>query len=726
MEKALKLDQIVKSPNICDLLDPKDRDDIGRYAQEGYERDKTSRKEWEMRQADANKLALQVREDKNFPWPQCSNVKFPLVTVAAMQFNARAYPALVNANDLVKCQIFGNDTDGSKKAMGERIADHMTWQNLEQDPRWEEDHDKLTLVQAIAGCAFKKRVFDPGIGRQVSCLVLPDNFIIDYYTRDLDSSQRYTHTFFLSKNDIAQREIDGRYCPVKDVPADPKQKSNDEIVVAMDTRQGVYAQQADEATPYFTGEQYCWLDLDDDGFEEPYIITFDIASGEVRRIVARFLPSGIKKRDGKVYEITPVQLFTKYGFIPSPDGGFYDLGLGSILGPINETCNTLINQAIDATTMAMLGGGFVGRGFKSKSGPFTFQPNQWFPVDAPGDDLRKNILPLPVREPTQVLFNLLSLLINYGERIVSATELQVGENIGQNTPAETARTMDENGSRVYNAIYKRTWRAMRDEFRTQAHLNEMFLDQDEDYPQLLRAGMVNVNDYRQSGISVKPAADPNIVSDGERVKQAQELVMLSNQMPGFNRYQCGLRLLKARKTNNINEIYPQPMTQGPDGKPQPAQDFPPPPDPKMLEIQIKQSAQQLEQQKFMVESQETKIKLQGELMQVQAKVLNLQAQAQLFVAQAKSAEMEPEIKLIYAEIEQGQSRSEHLLRLLDLFDGSSHANADRKAGLIQEAMNASGKSGGNGVGGMEKPPQNPAIAGTLASLGPGTSGFMAQ
>src|SRR6185369_5156645 len=174
-----------------------------------------------------------------------------------------------------------------------------------------------------------------------------------------------------------------------------------------------------------------------------------------------------------------------------------------------------------AATMATLGGGFLGRGFKSKSGAFTFQPNQWFPVDAPGDDLRKSILPLPVREPPLILFQIIQFLVSYAERIVSATDLQMGENVGQNTPAETARTMDQNGARVYNSIYKRTWRAMREEFQLQAQLNKLFFEADVDFTQLTSGpdAMVKPDDYRAYGLSVRPAADPYIVSDTQRIQQ---------------------------------------------------------------------------------------------------------------------------------------------------------------------------------------------------------------
>ena len=722
-EASISLDKLVKATNICDLLDDEEIKKIGSDALAGYQQDLSSRAQWEDRNANAMKLALQVTEAKTFPWPGAANVKFPLVTVAAMQYQAKAYPALIDGNDLVKCRVFGSDPGGDKAALALRLSTHMTWQNLEQDDAYDEEMDKLLLVQAINGCAFKKRLFDPSKGHQISRLTLPQNFVINYFARDLATAARYTETYYLSENDIQQRILDGRFTDLEAEGREPEPDASAQtaspITVARDERQGLVRPAQDSVTPYFTGEQYCWFDLDGDDFAEPYIVTFDIATGSVYRIVARYLPSGIKKvtvnRKQKVYEIEPVRIFTKYGFIPSPDGGFYDLGLGALLGPINESVNTGFNQSFDAATMATLGGGFLGRGFKSKAGAFTFQPNQWFPVDAPGDDLRKSILPLPVRDPPPILFQIIQFLVSYAERIVSSTDLQVGENIGQNTPAETARTMDQNGARVYNSIYKRTWRAMRDEFRIQAHLNKLFFTADSDYEMLTRGAdaMVQPDDYSAYGLSVRPAADPHIVSDTQRIDQADKVVGMATQLPGFNRYQSILRALKARNIPNIEEIFPPPMTQGPDGKPVPSKDFPPPgPDPKMLEVQIKQAAQHLKEVEFQAAQREKQVTLQMELFKTQAQIADLQASASLKLSQSKGAEVDPQIKLLYAEIESQGNKRQHILDLLDIIT--------RNLG----AKDGESKRSGNGA--LEAAGANPAIAGAFAPVGVGNPRGMAQ
>jgi hypothetical protein len=405
----------------------------------------------------------------------------------------------------------------------------------------------------------------------------------------------------------------------------------------------------------------------------------------------------VKRRGEDIYKITPLKVFTKYGFIPSPDGGFYDIGLGSLLGPLNETVNTTINQMLDAGTMATLGGGFLGRGFKGRGGAITFQPNQWYPVDAPGDDLRKNILPLPAREPSAVLFQLLGLLLQYGERIVSATDLQVGENVGQNTPAETARTMNQNGARVYNAIYKRTWRSMRDEFRIQYDLNKLYLQVDEDYTELTsgKGAMIAAEDYVVSNIDVRPAADPHIVSDTERVDQAKLIASNAMQIPGHNKYQAFLRLYKALQVPNIDEIMPPPQTQGQDGKPQPAKDFPPMPNPKMMKAQLDQQEFQLKVTQFKADQQERRIELQMEVQKNQAEIMKLYAQAEKAMAEAKGVDTGHQIALIEAQIGALKAKNEGLLKGLELIQKDmENKNAGGNAGQGMAAMGGLGADAG--------------------------------
>lgn len=751
--KPIALTQIVDAKNLCDLLADEDLTIIGKNALDGYTADLSSRSGWESRTAQANLLAMQVMEEKRDPMTWGANVKFPLLTVGAMQFHARAFPALITEPDLVKIRVFGPDPKGEKTARAKRLAEHMSWQNLEQDASWISEHDKLILATAITGCSFVKSVYEPGPGRLLRMLVLPQDFVVNYYTRSLEDSPRYTHRYFLTANNIRQRELDQRF---REIPTRTENALGAKAPIAPDTsgaqgplqeardrRQGVTEPAQDKATtPWLTGEQYCWLDLDGDGYEEPYIVTFDIASGEVRRIVARFLPSGVKfldnrrltdfavrkageserteydvPRAAKVYKIAPVKVFTKFGFIPSPDGGFFDLGLGQLAGPINASVNTMLNQLIDAGTMANLGGGFLGRGWKGAGGPITFAPQQWHRMDNAGEDIRKSVLPLPVREPSATLFQLLAFLVQYAERIVSATEIQVGESPGQNMKADTARILNENGQRIYTAIYKRFWLSLREEYGVQYELNALFFSADQDFYDLTTGpeAMVRPNDYEGPKVYVRPAADPHVISDAEAERQALTLLQLANTQPNFNRYRTTVRLLKAQRVPNIDEVYPPPMTQGPDGKPAPAPDVQMPPNPKLLEAQRKMAETQLKEKQFQANAAEQKFYAMIDANESTARIAKLNAEVVKLTQEAKGAQVDPIIKMIYAMIESEGKRQDRVLKyaemMTELMNGPRGASADR---------------GEPGMAGMAGSPANAIVPGVARPNGQGQPAGVGQ
>lgn len=739
-DPKIPLLKLIEAPNITELLTEDQLERLGNEVRSGYQEDLDSRKDWEERTATANKLALQVKEPKTSPWINCANVKFPLVTVGALQYHARAYPNIISGTDVAECRVIGEDKTGEKEARAERIKTHMSWQCLEQDTSWEEEHDKLLLVQPIVGCAFVKTIFDQARGHLSGRMVLPMNFVINYWSKDIPSSQRYTHTFPLTSNIIKQRQLENRYrvYDTDEAPPTPTTTGADNAIqTAQDRRQGVTKpSDSSEVTPYFTGEQYCWYDFDGDGYKEPYIITFDINSGKIWRIVARYSPAGVKFLGGSkltaywdeskkefvglegatVYDIKPINVFTKYPFIPSPDGGFYDLGLGALAGPVNESVNTAINQIFDAGTMATLGGGFVGRGFKSKGGPFTFRPNEWHPTDAPGDDLRKNVLPLPIREPSNVLFQLLGFLVQYGERIVSTTEIQVGESQGQNQKAETTRILDANGARVYTAIWKRVWRAMREELRIRYDLNATFLEADDEYTNLTtgKGAMIMAADYRGSSIDVVPSADPHVISEQAREKLADQIVANAFALPGHNKYKALVRAYKIKKVPNIDEIMPPPMGPDPQDPKKRVQlpDFPPQPNVKMEELKLKQAEFQLEQKKFEADQQEAKMKIQGEINLNQAAIIEKYAKAENYLAQAKGVESGHMLALIDAEIALLRAKNEGLKHGLDMMMSMSKGQSNGAAngtGTPQLPNVA-------GMAGMEAQPPNTTVPGPTSSL----------
>lgn len=650
LETKLKLEDLVSIPNIAEKLTQEDLDKIGYDCVQGFDNDLLSRDGWEKKMEESMKLALQVVEEKSFPWAGASNVKFPLVTIAALQYHARSYPVLVGSDNIVKCRVFGTDKDGLKAERAERIENHMSFQILEEDENWESEMDKILITQPIIGCAFKKTYYDPIQKINISENVLAKDLVVNYWTKSLDTAPRVTHVLYYSKNDIYERVARGLW--LENDTARPAAISRTGLGNALDTAQGTQEPESnDSSTPYEILEQHCYIDFDGDGYAEPYIVTIRRDTKKVLRIVARFFSQGIEKDDtGRVLSIVPESYFTKYPFIPSPDGGFYDLGFGVLLGPLNESINTIINQLIDAGTMANTAGGFLARGIKLRGGNYSFAPLEWKHVDSTGDDLRKGIMPLPVREPSQVLFTLLNLLINYGERIGGSVDILVGQNPGQNTPAETSRTMAEQGMKVFSGIFKRTYRSLRDEFRKLYRLNQLYLDEKVEYmSDAVGMGIVLWEDYRGQASDVRPTADPHVVSDSQRLMQAQMIAQRSMENPGYNKYEVEKTFLKAIKVSNVEQLYPDPK--GPNA-------VPPPQNPK---IQIEQIKAQTKQAENDLNMKLGILKLMKEAELNQAKIAKLEAEALVLVKEADGKDVQHEINQLNTMIALAKERREATL-----------------------------------------------------------------
>lgn len=557
--KHIKLTQAaVKSPNLCNLFDDADLETIGSWVYEGYLRDKKSRDKWERRTQAAMDLAMQVYKDKTFPWPNSSNVAFPLITIAALQFHSRAYPAIINGTDVVKCRVIGEDDTGAKTQRAHRISTFMSWQCLEQDECWEEQKDRLLINLPIVGQVFTKSYYDANKGYKVDETVLAQDFVIDYYAKSVENCPRKTHIIPFFRNDIYSGVKSGIFRDVLNMQwyqQPPSNQARDKADQQRDNRQGKTPPEGDVTTPFMFLEQHVDMDLDGDGYAEPYIITVEETSQTVVRIVTGFdrwedISFNAKN---EVVKISRMEYFTGYSFIPSPDGGIYGVGFGVLLGPLNESVNSIINQLIDCGTMQVTKGGFLGRGAKIRGGTYTFGPFEWKRVDSTGDDLRKNIVPLEVGEPSNVLFSLLSLLINYVNRIAGTTDPMVGENPGQNTPAENMRTMVEQGAKIYSAVFKRVWRSMKQEFKKDYVLNGLFLPVRKAYT---TSSFALREDFLGNPDEIAPAADPNITSEQMAIAQAMQLKQLAATTPGYNPDAVERRVLKALKIDNIEQVYP--------------------------------------------------------------------------------------------------------------------------------------------------------------------------
>ena len=722
LRTQLSMKQILESRNIAQLLSEQECDEIGRQAVAGYKIDLESRQEWEQRHEKGIKLALQVVEQKSFPWENCSNVKFPLVTVAALQFLARM-SLMTKGRRIAKVEPIGPDTDGKKARQAQRISTHLSMQLLEDQPTWLDEDEQCKFGLALTGSGFKKTTYDELTGTNLSEYVPSMNFVVDYYCKDIDKAGRATHYMVKDSNYVHERTRAGLYLPMRtgtDTPSTPETTA---------LREGAKEAAGQRAPTTFTSivsdthyellEQYCWLDLDDDGYAEPYTIVVRLDTAQLLRIIPRFLgesdilrvhtttikaletelakvkaeqtgaeeaakvggreapdpaaslklQSEIERRikrfedapDNHILRIQPIQFWTRYLFIPSPDGGLYGLGLSALLGPMNESVNTLVNQLIDAGTMANTAGGFLGRGAKLKSGRNSFTPFEWKPVDVTGDDLRKSIFPLPTREPSSVLFSLLGLLIEYGEKISGATDVMTGVSPGQNTPAETSRNTVEQGMMLFSGIYNRIWRAFREEIRKFYTLNSLFLETSPRYSELVYGpnAILAEDDYSANAFRIFPAASPEAVSSQQRRDKATALVAMAAQQPGFDRYEVTLNWLESHDYDGIDRFYPDPK--GPRA-------VPAPPNPKMLELQQKAKEHNDEMQLAVVELRETAA-LNA------AKIVELEAKAVAHRANAEGVQTGHAIAVLEAQIGARKQHQEGLLRALELLQKSVESEA---------------------------------------------------
>lgn len=618
--------------NLVDILDKEELDTISDDLLEGINSDIDSRKDWLNDVETFLKLATQVREQKSFPWPKASNVKYPLLTIAALQFQARAYPALVGTPMPVKGKVIGKDENGDKKARAHRIAAHMSYQLLETLPNWEDDMDRLCFVTPIVGSTFK-RVYKRR-DKAYSYLLLPGDLIVDYYAPSLETASRKTEICSYTPNRIQEMISSGEW-----VEQTYEVEQNQEVSMEEPkSKIGLQKPSNDKAEPSIFYHCHCWLDLDKDDYQEPYIVTIQKSSGKIARIEPRYVEEDVEKTpDGKVISIKPQEEFIKYGFFPNPVSGVYDLGFGHLLGPTNEAVDTLINQLIDSGTLNNLPSGFLGRGIRLLGGEYRFGPGEWKMINSTGDDIKKNIFQIPVSPPSDVLFKLLQLLISSGQYIAAVSETMLGEQPGQNTPFSTTSTVLDQSLKVFSSIVKRMHRAFKQELKLLYKVNKLTVTQDQyitilDEKMEQQDGQVLASDYQGDDTDVIPASDPNMILDAQKMQKNQELfamVQLGTVNPGV----VTQRILEAGDHENIKEL----MTM-------------PPPQPN-FDQQIELKKLEIQEKTLMTESQLEGFKLQNQAAADQAGAQLKLAQGQLAQAQAMALGQEGKMEQLKAQYE---------------------------------------------------------------------------
>ena len=581
--RVMRLVKLAQLPNVADVLDEQELAKIGPKVVREYKIDRDSRKDWEDKAKRSMDIAKQVRQAKNTPWENASNIKYPLLTTSALQFGARAYPAIVDGERVVKCKVMGSDPGGTKSGAADRVSEHMSYQLLHETD-WESDTDTMVHMLPVVGCCFKK-VYADGFKEAGFCddLVSAFDFVVNQKTKTLRTVPRATHVFPLYPHEIAERQRAGTMIEV-----DLKGEGTDG---------------EDDDAPHMLLEQHRYLDLDDDGVLEPWIVTVHERTEKVLKIKPGFDLDGIEPdmKRGTILRIKRKNYFVKVPFIPDPNGGFYDLGFGHLLGDINEEIDTAVNQMNDAATIQNAGGGFIGGGIdlgKGKS-EYRISPGSYRTVSASGDGLAKNIVPFNHPGPSKTTLDLLTLMIEAGKDISGVQDIMVGDQ-KTNQTATTTLALIEQGMKVFTAIYKRIFRALKEEFRLIFEINKASLDVQkyaalmdlqapsgvgpdgqEMPPQPLPPEQLAA-DY-QGMLDIMPVADPNNVTDMQRMAKAQlALQEVKDGNPHVNPFEATKRAFEAARIDKVDELLVPP----------PPPDQPPPPTPEEMAAKAKIEAEQ--------------------------------------------------------------------------------------------------------------------------------------
>lgn len=550
--KGLSYAELFQSQNVVDLLDVQQLASIAANVIDEYQIDKDSRKDWEEKNEEAIKLAMMVAEQKTYPFNKASNVKYPLIATAALQFNARAYPAICPPDRVVKAKTFGADPDGQKERRAERVSEHMTWQCLEQMPEWEGDTDRLTLQVSILGSMYRKVFYNPSLRRKETRLITPDRLVFNYWGRFVDLP-RMTEELYLYPYEIRERINDGRFIEF------------DYSNVASDDEK---SDERDSSGPHLFLEQHRLLDLDDDGYPEPYVVTIHKASQKVCRIVANWSADTAQLEQDengaiKVLSLRKNEYYIQYLFLPAPDGGSMGMGFGWLLRDLNDSINTTLNLTFDAAHLANIQGGFVSAalGPKQRNATFRFEQGEWKYLNTTGP-LNQAIMPITYPGPSPVLMSLLEFLINSGKELASIKDVLTGETPAT-APVGTTMALIEQGLQVFTSIYKRLYRSLKAEFKLHAELNAEHVTPEE-YQQFFDEQADPKADYNLSDMGILPISDPQAVTKAQKIAKAQAVYGLSAENPTINKMEATRRFLEAIGEEEIDQLIVQPPPPDPE------------------------------------------------------------------------------------------------------------------------------------------------------------------
>ena len=532
--------------NLAENMDDSKLDEIANEVYTNYDADKNSRQEWEsMFERGFDLLGLKIQETSE-PFEGACTAVHPLLVESAVKFQSKASQELFPSGGPIKTQILGKSTP-KREMQANRVKNFMNYQLTEQMPEYFDEFEKMLFHLPLIGSAFKKVYYDANLKRPVSEFVPIDQFYVSYYSSNLSKADRYTHVIYRSPVDLAKDIRSGIYAD-EDLP-DATNPQPTAFASKMDTILG-FSPTADADPQYVLLEQHCYLELDEPNSEEgialPYIVTVEEQSRKVLCIRRNYKSDDTNKEK--------INHFVHYRFVPG--FGFYGFGLMHFLGNLTMSATAAMRSLIDAGQFANLPGGFKAKGVRMVGDNDPISPGEFKEVESTGIDLAKAIVPLPYKEPSSTLFQMLGFVTAAGQKFADSTE-QIVSEASSYGPVGTTMALLEASSKFFSAIHKRLHKAQRDEFRILARIDYDYLPSEYPYDVPFENRSIFKSDF-DGRVDVIPVSDPNIPSNAHRLMIAQMAMQMAQQSPPglFNMEALSRTILNAANMPNLEEILP--------------------------------------------------------------------------------------------------------------------------------------------------------------------------
>ena len=551
-------EQVPFEANLAEYLDDYVLGSISKKLISDVDSDKESRKEWMKTYTDGLKyLGMRFDEQRSQPFEGSSGVIHPILAESVTQFQAQAYKELLPAQGPVKTQIIGQ-RNANTEMQAERVSEFMNYYIMNEMPEYDPELDQLLFYLPLSGSAFKKVYYDASKRRPVSKFIPAEDLLVPYEATDLLSAERVTHIVSMSSNEVRKLQLSGFYMDTELTGNDVEIR--DTVSEEIDKIQGMEPEYSnDEQRKLYeihTVEDIeGFEDLDENGeptgLKLPYIITIDESSQTVLSIRRNYEPEDPIRNK--------INYFVQYKFLPGL--GFYGLGLSHMIGGLSKATTSILRQLIDAGTLSNLPAGFKARGIRIRDEASPLQPGEFRDVDAPGGALRDSLMPLPYKEPSSVLFSLLGLLVQSGQRFASIADMNVGDSNAA-MPVGTTVALLEKGTKVMSAIHKRLHYSQKSEFKILARVFGEFLPPVYPYETGSGSREIKLEDFDRK-VDIIPVSDPNIFSMSQRVVLAQELLAMVQSNPEIHGpqglYEAYYRMYAALGVDNIESLLMPPQ-----------------------------------------------------------------------------------------------------------------------------------------------------------------------